>query len=88
MITTIFASTLSGNFFANTSPLHRENNNMSTQFSQFPEGFDIWHSPNHWANWETSIRYLNNVIIPYVKKIRDEKEVPSDYPALALFDVF
>ena len=22
----------------------------------FPEGFDIWHTPNHWANGETSIR--------------------------------
>ena len=40
-----------------------------------------------WANQETSIRFLNSVIIPYVKKTQAEKELPSDYPALAVLDV-
>ena len=34
--------------------------------TQFLEGFDIWHTPNHWANGETSIRFVKNIILPYI----------------------
>ena len=34
--------------------------------TQFPEGFDIWRTPNHWANGETSIRFMKNIILPYI----------------------
>ena len=30
--------------------------------TQFPEGFDIWQTPNHWANGETSIRFVNTFL--------------------------
>ena len=34
--------------------------------TQFPEGFDIWRTPNHWANGETSICFMKNIILPYI----------------------
>lgn len=36
----------------------------------FPEGFDIYHAPNHWANGETTVRYMyiTNAIFTYVKE--------------------
>ena len=27
----------------------------------FPQGCDVWHTPNHWANAETSVRFVNNI---------------------------
>ena len=34
--------------------------------SSFPNGFDVWHMPNHWANSDTCVRYLEKVILPYM----------------------
>ena len=36
-------------------------------YARFPADFDVWHSPNHWANQETTFRFIHN-IIPYVQK--------------------
>ena len=32
----------------------------------FPESFDIWHISNHWVNAETTVRFISNVMVPYV----------------------
>ena len=32
----------------------------------YPSEFDVWHTPNHWANEETTLQFIN-VILPYVK---------------------
>ena len=42
-----------------------------TTADHFPSGCDIWHTPNHWANSETGIRFEKNNIIPCY---RDTKE--------------
>ena len=54
----------------------------------FPEGFDIWHSPNHWANGETSIRFVKNIILPYVSTTRRSIGLSEEQMALAIFDTF
>ena len=53
----------------------------------FPSAFDVWHTPNHWANEETTIRFIENIIIPYVHAVREESSGP-DQAALVIFDVF
>ena len=55
---------------------------------EFPEGWDIWHSDNHWSNESTMLRYAQNVLIPYVNQTRDDLDLPLKQPALAIFDVF
>ena len=32
--------------------------------------------------------YIEEILIPYVSKKRKELKLPSDYPALAIFDKF
>ena len=54
----------------------------------FPPTFDIWHTPNHWANTQTTIRLINNVVLPYVATVRERIELPTDYPAIVIFDAF
>jgi hypothetical protein len=34
------------------------------------------------------LRYLDEIIIPYVKKQRELLQLPPDQPALAIFDLF
>ena len=48
----------------------------------------ISHTPNHWANETTTIAYIHNIIIPYVKKEREALGLSNDHCALILFDVF
>lgn len=34
----------------------------------FPKGFDIFHTPNHWANEETCLRFFKKIVFPYIKQ--------------------
>ena len=54
----------------------------------FPADWDITHSENHWANTETQIQYVENVIMPYFKRKRKELNLPRNAKALCIFDVF
>jgi len=36
----------------------------------FPEGWHIIHTPNHWCNEETMISYIEMVIVPYMTEKR------------------
>ena len=53
----------------------------------FPDDFDIFHTHNHWANGETVTRYIKNIILPYVQKIRSKLSSPDQH-VLVIFDVF
>ena len=37
----------------------------------FPDGWDVHHSENHWSNAETMLRFVDEVIIPYVEQVRE-----------------
>ena len=54
----------------------------------FPSGFDIWHTPNHWANTNTTIRFIHTIIVPYVTSVRERMELPVEHPAIVMFDAF
>ena len=41
----------------------------------------------HQPYQETTVRFINNVILPYINKTQQEMSLRSDYPALAIFDV-
>ena len=54
----------------------------------FPEGFDIWHTPNHWANTETTKRFISNIVVPYAAGVRAQMELPDSHPAIVIYDAF
>ena len=47
---------------------------------------DITHSPKHWSNEETTVQYIDNIILPYVAAIR--ASIEEDKPALVIMDNF
>ena len=53
----------------------------------YPPGFDVWHIPNHWASKKTTLQFISNIILPYVKAVR-AKNGTSVQEALVIFDVF
>jgi len=61
---------------------------MSAKAVEFPDDWHITYTANHWANEDTTIAYIENIIIPYVKKERESLGLSNDHSALVLFDVF
>ena len=85
-ITATFAATLSGEFLP-MQILYAGKTDRCHPRHQFPSGFDIYHTPNHWSNEETVVQFVKKIIIPYVQETRQKLGTP-DQTALVLFDVF
>ena len=86
-ITMTFAASLSGDFLPPQILYKSKTERCHPSFS-FPDGYDIWHSPNHWANGNTVVRYIENVILPYFRWVRADKGLPDTQPGLCIYDVF
>ena len=55
---------------------------------EFPKGFDITHSPNHWANKKIVISFSKKILFPFDNKKRESLSLSKDAKALLIFDVF
>ena len=62
-ITITVAGTLSGTLLP-FQVLYEGKTERCHPSANFPEGFDIWHIPNHWANGDTSITFLLTFLLP------------------------
>ena len=51
----------------------------------FLEGFDIWHTP---ANGEASIKFVKNIILPYISVTRKDLGLGEEHMALVIFITF
>ena len=52
----------------------------------FPFDWHISHSPKHWSTEETMLQYIENIIVPYVEKVREV--VGTEKAALVIIDNF
>ena len=48
----------------------------------------MWHTPNHWANGETSIRFVKNIILPYISTTLKDLGLGAEHMAVVIFDTF
>jgi hypothetical protein len=85
-ITATFAAALDGAFLP-MQILYQGKTDRSHPKYTFPDGFDIFHTPNHWANEETCLRFFEKIIFPYIKKVREETDAPTQ-KAMVLMDNF
>ncbi len=85
-ITATFAASLDGTFLP-MQILYQGKTGRSHPKYAFPDGFDIFHTPNHWANEETCLRFFEKIISPYIQGIREAMKAPSQ-KALVLMDNF
>ena len=54
----------------------------------FPSDWHITHADNHWANTQTSIQYIEKLIVPYFMNIRVKLDLPLGQKALMILDFF
>lgn len=48
----------------------------------------MWHTPNHWANGETSICFIKNTIFPYISATQNDLGLGEEHMAMVTFDTF
>ena len=87
MITGTFSVTLSG-IFLPMQLIYGGKTNQSIPRYNFPENFCLSANPKHFSNTEESLKYLDEVIIPYVLKERSESKLLNDQKAVMIMDVF
>lgn len=56
-ITATFAASLDGTFLLMQILYQGKTERLHPKY-KFPDGFDVFHTPNHWANEETCLRFL------------------------------
>ena len=86
-ITAVFGASLAGDFLP-PQLVYTGKTSKCLPTVEFPNDWDITCTPNHWCNTDTTIRYIKNIIIPYVRKTNQKAGRPNDAPALVIFDEF
>ena len=85
-ITAVFCCTLQGDFLPVQLIYQGKTSRCHPKF-QFPPGWHITHVPKHWSTEQTMVQYIHNIILPYVKLIRELKQDDSA-SSLVIMDNF
>ena len=84
-ITAVFCGTMMGDFLPLQLIYKGKTDRCHPKF-RFPDDWDITHAPRHWSTKETMRQYVENIIIPYVNRLR--VDIGSDKAALLIMDNF
>ena len=86
-ITAVFCGTLCGEFLPIQLIYTGKTDRCHPSYS-FPIDWSITHSDNHWSNESTMLTYINDIIVQFVKSVRDDLGIDDSQAALALLDHF
>ena len=50
---------------------------------ELPGDWSITHSPKHWSNESTMLEYIDDIIVPYIKRVREDLGLGPEQAALA-----
>ena len=81
------AATVTGNYLK-PQLLYKGTTKRCHSTVEFPSGWDIWHSANHWSNEETMKRFAEKILIPFICDQRMCLHLESTHTALVVFDGF
>ena len=86
-ITATFARTLTGLFL----PIQLVYEGKTTKCHpsiEFPKGWHVTHTANHWCNEETMIEYIKSVIVTYMDDTRERLGLSPLHTGLVILDHF
>ena len=55
---------------------------------EFPEGFNLTYSENHWSNEQVATEYLEEIIFPYINSTKERLGLPDTQKFMLIYDVF
>ena len=86
-ITAVFCGSLTGDFLPVQLIYQGKTSHCHPPFDfPFPDGWHITHSLRHWSTEETMIQYIEEIVIPYVKRQREAFDDTTT--ALVIMDNF
>ena len=86
-ITGVFAGTLAGDFLP-VQLVYQGKTKKCLPHVDFPKEWHITSTPNHWCNESTMLDYIQKIMIPYIKKKKNELSLPEHQSSLVIFDEF
>ena len=86
-ITATFSITMDGRFLP-MQIIYSDKTSKSIPPVSFPDSFLVSANTKHYSNEKESLKMLEHIIIPYVKKQRQNLSLDPHYPALLIMDVF
>ena len=87
-ITGTFTASATGTFIPMQLIYAGKTDRCHPQGIDFPEGFDVTHSENHWSNEQLACQHIKSIIIPFANKKKEELGLAEDQKVLLIFDVF
>ena len=86
-ITAVFTISLDGSFLP-IQLIYCGKSRACLPSTKFPSHWHITYSHNRWANEITTKDHVEKIIIPYLRKKRQELKLACDHHALCIFDNF
>ena len=86
-ITATFAASLSGHFLP-VQLVYEGKTIKCHPAVEFPKGWHMIHTSNHWCNEETIINYNESVIVPYMTQKRRQLGLDLKHTRLVILDEF
>ena len=86
-ITGTFAVTLTGKFLP-IQLIYTGKTKRSLPKFKFPSSFSVTCTENHWSNTEKSIEFFEEIIFPYLEKVKIENGYPEEQHSLVIMDTF
>ena len=86
-LTAVFACSLAGDFLP-PQLIYSGKTPACLPKATFPPDWHITYTHNHWTNEESMMDYVQCILFPYLKATKKQFKLPSNYPALAIFDQF
>ena len=86
-ITATFAGTLTGQFLP-IQPVYEGKTTKCHPSIEFPKGWQVTHTANHWCNEKTMIKYIKSVIVPYMDDTRERLGLSPMHTGLVILDHF
>ena len=70
-ITAVFCGSLQGDFLP-VQLIYKGKTSRCHPHFEFLPGWYVTHSPNHWSTEATMLQYIEHIVEPYVKSVRDQ----------------
>ena len=86
-ITIVFGISLDGFFLPPQLIYQGKSPNCLPQI-RFPCEWYIMYTPNHWANEQTTVDYVQKIILPYISRKKKEMNLPANQSSMCIFDNF
>ena len=86
LITAIFCGSIQGDFLP-IQLIYKGKTVRCHPCYEFPPGWHITHLPNHWSTETTMLQYIEHIVEPYVRSVRELLYTPTT-PGVIIMDNF